>query len=290
MGTLDAQFAACGLVLHPQKTKLACCKDINRRGDFPVQSFDFLGYTFRPRKVIWRGGRYGVSFPPAASQDALKAIRQTLRRWELHRRSGMALDDLVRRYNPYVRGRINYCSHDYKSALAWTLRRVDAFLVRWVRNKFKRLRPRQKGARDWLARMKRTVPKLSPIGSFCMSAAGHREPYESRGSSTVLGTRGGETPPRDLTAPPILLHQPKLAGEAAGQLPHHRQPDRRNHDQNGPGGSVRAGHRGLPPRASASPTRTWPPSTFTATRSMANGTTPSRHINLKAILVIYDSS
>ena len=89
---LEARFAACGLVLHPQKTKLVYCKDTNRRGDFPNQSFTFLGYRFRPRKAIWRGGQYGVSFLPAASPDALKAIRQTIRRWELHHRSDMALD------------------------------------------------------------------------------------------------------------------------------------------------------------------------------------------------------
>jgi hypothetical protein len=29
---LEARFAACGLVLHPQKTKLVYCKDTNRRG------------------------------------------------------------------------------------------------------------------------------------------------------------------------------------------------------------------------------------------------------------------
>jgi RNA-directed DNA polymerase len=93
---LEARFVACGLVLHPQKTKLVYCKDTNRRGDFPIQSFTFLGYMFRPRKAIWRGGQYGVSFLPAASPDALKAIRQTVRRWELHHRSDMALDDLAR--------------------------------------------------------------------------------------------------------------------------------------------------------------------------------------------------
>jgi RNA-directed DNA polymerase len=114
---VEARFAACRLVLHPQKTKLVYCKDTNRRGDFPIQSFNFLGYTFRPRKAIWRGGQYGVSFLPAASPDALKAIRQTIRRWELHHRSNMALDDLARKYNPYIRGWINYYSHFYKSAL-----------------------------------------------------------------------------------------------------------------------------------------------------------------------------
>ena len=157
---LEARFAACKLVLHPQKTKLVYCRDTNRRGDFPIHEFDFLGYRFRPRKAIWRGCQYGVSFLPAASPTALKAIRQTIRRWEIHHRSDRALDDLARLYNPYIRGWINYYSHFYKSALSWTLRRIDAFLIRWARNKFKRLRPRPKGARDWLARVVRANPNL----------------------------------------------------------------------------------------------------------------------------------
>src|SRR5215213_1222051 len=52
---LEVRFRTCGLVLHPTKTKLVYCKDTNRRGDYPVQSFDFLGYTFRPRKAAWPG-------------------------------------------------------------------------------------------------------------------------------------------------------------------------------------------------------------------------------------------
>src|SRR5437660_11275298 len=51
---LQDLFAACKLVLHPQKTKIVYCKDANRRGDFPSQSFDFLGFMFRARKKIGR--------------------------------------------------------------------------------------------------------------------------------------------------------------------------------------------------------------------------------------------
>ena len=80
---LEVRFAACRLVLHPQKTRLVYCKDTNRRGGFPNHSFDFLGYAFRPRKAVWRGGRYGVSFLPAASPKALKAIRQAIRGWAI---------------------------------------------------------------------------------------------------------------------------------------------------------------------------------------------------------------
>ena len=157
---LEARFAACRLVLHPQKTKLVYCKDTNRGGDFPVHSFDFLGYSFRPRKAMWRGSQYGVSFLPAASPKALKGIRQTIRGWAFHHRPDKTLNDLARMFNPSIQGWINYYSHFYKSALSWTMRRIDAFLIRWARNKFKRLRPRPKGARDWLARVVRADPNL----------------------------------------------------------------------------------------------------------------------------------
>ena len=42
---LKDRFAACKLVLHPEKTKIVYCKDANRRDDFPNQSFDFLGFS-----------------------------------------------------------------------------------------------------------------------------------------------------------------------------------------------------------------------------------------------------
>ena len=35
---LADRFAACKLVLHPEKTKIVYCKDANRRGDFPIIS------------------------------------------------------------------------------------------------------------------------------------------------------------------------------------------------------------------------------------------------------------
>ena len=54
---LQERFAACKLVLHPEKTKIVYCKDANRHGDFPNQSFDFLGFTFRARKALGSGGR-----------------------------------------------------------------------------------------------------------------------------------------------------------------------------------------------------------------------------------------
>ena len=77
------RFQACKLELHPTKTRIVYCKDINRTGDHPDIQFTFLGYTFRPRKTVDKYGRVYVNFSPAVSRDALKAMRQTVRGWHL---------------------------------------------------------------------------------------------------------------------------------------------------------------------------------------------------------------
>ena len=158
--SLERRFAECGLTLHPEKTKIVYCKDEDRRGEYPNQKFDFLGYMFRPRLARRRGGKIGVSFSPAASDKALKAIRQTVRGWSLHNRSDKSLDDLARMFNPYIRGWINYYGRYYKSALYPTLRHIDRILARWAHRKFKSLRRHRRRSRHWLERIARRQPRL----------------------------------------------------------------------------------------------------------------------------------
>ncbi len=134
---LDARFTDCGLTLHPDKTKIVYCKDESRRGAYPTFKFDFLGYTFRPRRVSKKSGGMGVSFSPAASRTALKAIRGTIRRWSLHLRSDKALDDLARMFNAYIRGWINYYGRFCPSALYPTLWNIERYLARWASGKYK---------------------------------------------------------------------------------------------------------------------------------------------------------
>jgi len=88
-----------------------------------------------PRLAKWKGGLFGVSYLPAVSAKALKAVRQTIRGWTLRTRSDKMVDDLAQMFNPHIRGWINCYSHFYKSALYPALRRIDAFLLRWARRK-----------------------------------------------------------------------------------------------------------------------------------------------------------
>ena len=75
------RLAQCKLELHPEKTKIVYCKDVDRKGDYPKESFDFLGFEFRPRGAKSRLGRYFVGFLPAVSKKAAKSIRSVIRGW-----------------------------------------------------------------------------------------------------------------------------------------------------------------------------------------------------------------
>lgn len=105
---LERRFADCGLTLQPAKTRIVYCKDDDRPGDYPQTPFDFLGYTFRPRRSKNRWGKCFVNFSPVISNKAAKAIRQEVRSWRLPLRSDKALEDLARMVNATIRGWIPY--------------------------------------------------------------------------------------------------------------------------------------------------------------------------------------
>jgi RNA-directed DNA polymerase len=133
-----------GLRLHPDKTRIVYCKDGKRRRPHSSTSFTFLGFTFRQRRVRDRNGRMFSSFLPAISKDALKRINAEVRSWRLHRRTGYTFADLARRINPIVRGWMQYYGAFYRSALYPLLARINAYLVRWIRRKYKRLQGKRK--------------------------------------------------------------------------------------------------------------------------------------------------
>ncbi len=158
---IAVRLAACGgLRLHPDKTRIVYCKDGRRRGLYEHTSFTFLGYGFRSRKVRTKTGKYFFSFNPAISDEDAKRIRQQIRSWRLHLRSGSTLEDLARQVNVVVRGWVNYYGRFYPSALYPSLNRINDYLVRWIVQKYKRFRGRWMRARDALGRAAKLDPGL----------------------------------------------------------------------------------------------------------------------------------
>ena len=163
---LENRFVQCKLELHPEKTRIVYCKGSNRKKEYPVVSFDFLGFTFRPRRARNREGTCFTGFIPAVSTQAGKEMRQQSRRWNLHLRSDLSLEDISRIFSPTIRGWINYYGRFYRSALYRTLHHLNGVLARWAMRKFKRLRGHLTRAHYWLGRIARRQPHLFPHWQF----------------------------------------------------------------------------------------------------------------------------
>jgi RNA-directed DNA polymerase len=158
---IRGRFEQCGLGLHPEKTRIVYCKKDGRPGDFEHIKFDFLGYTFQPRRAKDFRGNYFVSFLPAISTKAAKAVRKTIREWRLaSTRNNQRLEDLARLTNPVVRGWMNYYGRYYRSKCVQVLAHLNEALAAWVRRKYKRFRRRERASMHWLGRIARRDQNL----------------------------------------------------------------------------------------------------------------------------------
>ena len=170
--TIDKRLNQCGLELHPEKTKIVCCKNTSRRENYPNGKFDFLGYTFRLRLSKSRHGEFFVSFLPAVSNEAAKSIRKTIRSWRLHRMTDKSIKDLAHMFNPIIRGWVNYYGQFYKSALRPVLNQLNGSLQRWAIRKYKKLRRRKRRAFYWLGRIAKQMPYLFAHWRLVRQSAG----------------------------------------------------------------------------------------------------------------------
>ena len=102
-----------------------------------------MGFTFRAARAAARGKVNFTGFLPAISKDALKRMSGELRAGGcMPYRQHHA--ELARQINPVVRGWMQYYGAFYRSALYPLLQRINAYLVRWLRRKYRRLRPFKK--------------------------------------------------------------------------------------------------------------------------------------------------
>ncbi|MGQ7848830.1 group II intron reverse transcriptase/maturase [Granulosicoccus sp. 3-233] len=178
LNRLSARLNSCGLELHPKKTRIVYCKDSKRRGTHEHTQFDFLGYSFRPRRVVDGYGRVRCGFTPAVSRSSMTAMRQRARNWRLQLQSSLSIDELAQVMAPRVRGWINYYCRFRGSEFQPVAEHLNRIIVRWAMRKFKRLRGHKHRAFAWLEKVKKDRPNLfvhwTGSGSFQVGAMGAR--------------------------------------------------------------------------------------------------------------------
>jgi len=170
---LTHRFEACGLELHPDKTKIVYCKDGGRRGQYENTTFDFLGCTFRRRlcKNRQRSSLF-LNFTPAVSKVSLKAMRLQIRKLRVRMRTELSIEEIAHWLNPKIAGWIAYYGCYTRSALYAMCRHVNKALVRWARRKYKSLRRHKTRAALFLEGIAEREPtlfahwKLGMVGAF----------------------------------------------------------------------------------------------------------------------------
>ena len=153
------RLSACKLKLNEEKTQTVYCKDSRRNKKQENVSFDFLGYTFRPRKAQnSKTGEYFTSFLPGISQKSKNHIHDTIRSWKLTRKKNFIEMDI--QMSASVRGWMNYYGKFYPSSLKPTLQVLNHAIVRWAIRRYKRFKVSYKRAWHWLIRRYKENPKL----------------------------------------------------------------------------------------------------------------------------------
>ena len=158
---LGARLAACGLQMHPTKTKIVYCKDQRRRGKYPNVVFDFLGYQFRPRRVAnTQRDEFFCGYTPAASPTALKSMRATIKSLNIPRQTPGTLAEIAQQLNPLLRGWIADHGPFSRSALSTLADYVNRKLRAWIMRKFKRFQSHKTRASLFLRKLARENPGL----------------------------------------------------------------------------------------------------------------------------------
>lgn len=160
MKKLAKRLQECGLEIHPDKSKIVYCKDRNRKEEYDGIAFDFLGYTFRPRRCVDKKGRVHPNFLPAISRASMKSINREIRSWHVQLKNEKELLDLAKMFNPKLQGWQLYYGRFYPSGLKSIWRNFNEYLVRWVRRKFKRFAKHKRHARAYLAQLASVNPNL----------------------------------------------------------------------------------------------------------------------------------
>lgn len=160
MRRISERFRECGLEIHPDKSHIVYCRDVTRKEDYPRISFDFLGFTFRPRRCMNKKGQIHPNFLPAVSKASLKEMNRRIRSWKIQLKSWASLEEIAQTFNPILRGWHNYYSRFYPSALHRLWKNFQEYLARWVQRKYKRFSRRRRRARTYVNALARTNQHL----------------------------------------------------------------------------------------------------------------------------------
>ena len=134
------RLKAFSLELSETKTKIVYCWKGTRppvRNEGCDRSFDFLGFTFRPRYMVHHGKGVGLwIFSAGISCKSEKRINAAFGALRIHRWQSLTLAEISRRLTPMIRGLLGYYTLYGPSVMNRTWWGLNLRLTQWARRKF----------------------------------------------------------------------------------------------------------------------------------------------------------
>lgn len=156
---LKARLKQYSLEIHPDKTRIVYCyrtaRFFKESKDIPV-SFDFLGFTFKPRICEKSNGEKFWGFRPAISKKSQKRIIDELRKLAFHNWMLHDIQGLAKALAPKIRGWINYYGKFRISEMQRVFRILNIRIAKWARKKYKLLSYAK--SYGWLKRIIKLYP------------------------------------------------------------------------------------------------------------------------------------
>lgn len=157
---IKQRMMECGLEVNERKSKIAYCKNANRKGIYKVVKFDFLGFTFQPRPTSTKTGQMFLGFDCAISTKSKKKITEVFRKSNFQRQTESDITRIAEEFNPRIRGWINYYGKFRKFSLMKIFRIFHHRLMSWAVNRYKRFKGSMRKAGRWIYELARSQPNL----------------------------------------------------------------------------------------------------------------------------------
>lgn len=156
---LKRQLGLCKLQLHPDKTRIVHCTCDRFPHKSEINSFSFLGYTFRRRWTKAKNGNFFNAFTPAVSNEDAKVFRAKIRSARLFKGIG-SLQGLANEINPIIRGWMNYFMAYGKREAIKSLDYINISIVRFILRFYKKKGKTKKRAWHLIAIIARENPNM----------------------------------------------------------------------------------------------------------------------------------
>jgi group II intron reverse transcriptase/maturase len=127
---ISKRMNECKLELNKDKTYIVYCKNSVHNEKQDQVSFDFLGYTFKPRYFLTKKGRC-LLFNPGISITSMNEVRRKVRKIITRRFKG-TIQELAKILNPKIAGWYRYYCEFTRSSSRGLWYWINQKMIKWI--------------------------------------------------------------------------------------------------------------------------------------------------------------